>query len=145
MSAAFSRRLRTRKLKAEINVVPYIDVMLVLLVIFMITAPLLNLGVDINLPQSNAKALESKKDPVLITVEKGGSFKLKLPDLGSEQVDAAALGAKLAAFAQANPDLSVVIAGDVDVSYGAIYQAMTYVQAANIDKISLMSKPSEAN
>ena len=145
MTAAFSRRLRTRKLKAEINVVPYIDVMLVLLVIFMITAPLLNLGVDINLPQSNAKALEAKKDPVLITVEKGGGFKLKLPDQGSESVDAAALGAKLAAFATANPDLAVVIAGDTDVSYGAIYQAMTYVQAANIEKISLMSKPSEAN
>lgn len=144
MTVAFSRRLRTRKLKSEINVVPYIDVMLVLLVIFMITAPLLNLGVDINLPQSNAKALESKKDPVLITVEKSGSFKLKLPDQGSESVDAASLGAKLSALAKVNPGISVVIAGDVDVSYGAIYRAMTYVQAANIDKISLMSKPTEA-
>ena len=62
MSTAFSRRVRKRKLKSDINVVPYIDVMLVLLVIFMITAPLLNLGVDIDLPQSNAKALEAKKE-----------------------------------------------------------------------------------
>jgi biopolymer transport protein TolR len=143
MTAAFTRRLRTRKLKSEINVVPYIDVMLVLLVIFMITAPLLNLGVDINLPQSNAKALEAKKDPVLITVEKGGTYKLKLPDQGSSTVDLPGLGSKLQALAAADPAVSVVIAGDVDVSYGAIYQAMTYVQAANIEKISLMSKPTE--
>ena len=69
MSAAFSRRLRTRKLKSEINVVPYIDVMLVLLIIFMVTAPLLNLGVDVDLPDSKARAVQSKKDPVLVSVD----------------------------------------------------------------------------
>ena len=107
MSASFSRRLRTRKLKSEINVVPYIDVMLVLLVIFMITAPLLNLGVDIDLPEANAKALESKQDPVTVTIEKSGAYKLKLPDQGSETVDLATLGAKLAALKTANPDIKI--------------------------------------
>ena len=145
MSAAFTRRLRKRKLKSEINVVPYIDVMLVLLVIFMITAPLLNLGVDIDLPEANAKALESKQDPVTVTIEKSGTYKLKLPDQGSEAVDLATLGAKLAALKTANPDISVIVAGDASVSYGAVYKVMGYVSAAGVEKISLLSKPVEAN
>ena len=144
MSASFSRRLRRRKLKSEINVVPYIDVMLVLLVIFMITAPLLNLGVDIDLPEANAKALESKKDPVLITVDKQGGYQLKLPDQGSERVDLATLGRKIQALHANNPDISVIVGGDQAASYGAVSQAITYVQAAGVDRISLLSKPPEA-
>jgi biopolymer transport protein TolR len=107
-ATAFARRVRKRKLKSDINVVPYIDVMLVLLVIFMITAPLLNLGVDIDLPQSNAKALEAKKEP-----------------------------------ADANPDVSVILAGDEHVPYGVVANAMNYVSAAGVQKISLLSKPPE--
>ena len=140
---AFARRLRKRKLKSDINVVPYIDVMLVLLVIFMITAPLLNLGVDIDLPQSQAKALESKKDPVTIIVDKDGGYQLKLPDQGSERVDLPTLGAKLKALADANPDIAVILAGDVEVPYGAVANAMNYVSAAGVERISLLSKPPE--
>ena len=140
---AFARRLRKRKLKSDINVVPYIDVMLVLLVIFMITAPLLNLGVDIDLPQSQAKALESKKDPVTIIVDKDGGYQLKLPDQGSERVDLPTLGARLKAMADANPDIAVILAGDVEVPYGAVANAMNYVSAAGVERISLLSKPPE--
>jgi biopolymer transport protein TolR len=143
MSTAFARRLRKRKLKSDINVVPYIDVMLVLLVIFMITAPLLNLGVDIDLPQSNAKAMESKKEPVTIIVGKDGSYQLKLPDQGAESVDLATLGARVKALADANPDVAVILAGDVEVPYGAVANAMNYVSAAGVQKISLLSKPPE--
>jgi biopolymer transport protein TolR len=142
-TTAFGRRLRKRKLKSDINVVPYIDVMLVLLVIFMITAPLLNLGVDIDLPQSNAKALEAKKEPVTIIVGKDGSYQLKLPDQGAEQVDLATLGAKVKALADANPDISVILAGDVEVPYGAVANAMNYVSAAGVERISLLSKAPE--
>ncbi len=142
---AFSRRLRTRKLKAEINVVPYIDVMLVLLVIFMITAPLLNLGVDITLPQANAKALEAKQDPVLVTVDKVGRIRLTLPgQKTAETVDGPTLGLKLTAVAAANPNIAVVLAGDEGASYGAIYNAMTFVSAANIEKISLIGNQAHA-
>ena len=143
MTTAFSRRARKRKLKSDINVVPYIDVMLVLLVIFMITAPLLNLGVDIDLPQSNAKALEMKQEPVLITVDKNGGYSIKLPDQGAQRVDLPTLGNRLKALHDANPQISVMVGGDVDVSYGAIYKAMSYVSAAGVDKVSLMSKPNE--
>ena len=143
MSTAFSRSLKKRKLKSDINVVPYIDVMLVLLVIFMITAPLLNLGVDIDLPQSNAKALEAKKEPVTIIVGKDGKYQLKLPDQGAESVDLPTLGAKVKALADANPDVAVILAGDVEVQYGAVAAAMNYVSAAGVERISLLSKPPE--
>jgi biopolymer transport protein TolR len=140
---AFARRVRKRKLKSDINVVPYIDVMLVLLVIFMITAPLLNLGVDIDLPQSNAKALEAKKEPVTIIVDKDGGYQLKLPDAGAERVDLPTLGVKVKALADANPDVSVILAGDEHVPYGVVANAMNYVSAAGVQKISLLSKPPE--
>ena len=77
MTAAIGRRKR-RKLKSEINVVPYIDVMLVLLIIFMVTAPLLSLGVDVELPQAQAKPIEQQKDPVVVTVTADGEGKSKV-------------------------------------------------------------------
>ena len=144
MSVAFSRRLRTRKLKSEINVVPYIDVMLVLLIIFMITAPLLNLGVDINLPQSNARAVETKKDPVIVSVDAAGGYTIKLPDASKKSVDAAQLDAEVRALVKANPQLSVFVAGDGKASYATVYQAMVLLQQAGVEQVGLMSKPTEA-
>ena len=144
MTTAFSRRLRTRKLKSEINVVPYIDVMLVLLVIFMITAPLLNLGVDINLPQSNARTVETKKDPVVVSVDAGGGYTLKLQDASKKSVDAAQLDAEIRALVKANPDIAVFVAGDGKASYDTVYQAMVLLQQAGVEQVGLMSKPTEA-
>ncbi|HHW4675140.1 MAG TPA: biopolymer transporter ExbD, partial [Xylella fastidiosa subsp. pauca] len=72
-------RRKRRKLKSEINVVPYIDVMLVLLVIFMVTAPLLTLSINVDLPVSNAKALENKQDPIVVIVNSDGKLALQLP------------------------------------------------------------------
>ena len=143
MNTAFSRRLRTRKLKSEINVVPYIDVMLVLLVIFMITAPLLNLGVDINLPQSNARAVESRKEPVVVSVDATGGYTIKLPDASKKTVDAAQLDAEIRALVKANPDLAVFVAGDGKASYDTVYQAMVLLQMAGVEQVGLMSKPTE--
>ncbi|HEX6613332.1 MAG TPA: biopolymer transporter ExbD, partial [Rhodanobacteraceae bacterium] len=92
------RTRKRRKLKAEINVVPYIDVMLVLLIIFMVTAPLLNLGVDIHLPQSAAKALHDQKQPVLVTVTKDGSLYLTLSGGKREAISDQDLETRVAAF-----------------------------------------------
>ena len=91
MSAAFALRRRRRKLKSEINVVPYIDVMLVLLIIFMVTAPLLNLGVDVNLPESDAKAMDQQKKPLTVTVDREGNLTLISPDQQHKSVTAAEL------------------------------------------------------
>ena len=76
--ATVGRRRRKHKLKNEINVVPYIDVMLVLLIIFMVTAPLLNLGTDINLPDSQARSLGTPKDPVIVSIYADGAYALMI-------------------------------------------------------------------
>ena len=144
MSTALTRRHRKRKLKSEINVVPYIDVMLVLLIIFMVTAPLLNLGVDIDLPQSNARAVDTKKEPVQVSVDADGGYTLKLPDASGEKVDAAQLAAKVGAVVKANPDVAVFVAGDGRASYDTVYQAMVLLQTAGVEKVGLMSKPLES-
>ncbi len=146
MTAAFARRQRKRKLKSEINVVPYIDVMLVLLIIFMVTAPLLNLGVDIDLPKSNAKSVETKKNPIVVSVDAHGGYTLKLQEDGKESkesVDAAALSGKVGAIVRNNPDVAVFVAGDGNASYDTVYQAMVLLQQAGVERVGLMSKPSE--
>src|SRR5512141_344148 len=102
-----ARTRKRRKLKADINVVPYIDVMLVLLIIFMVTAPLLNLGVDVDLPKSKASALDQKKDPVIAVITSDGHYLLKLADAKMEPVTEADLEAKVGAFHNQNPDVAV--------------------------------------
>ena len=143
MSAAFSRRLRTRQLKSEINVVPYIDVMLVLLIIFMVTAPLLNLGVDVDLPDSDARAVQSNKDPVLVMVDADGALSLKLPEQNRKAVDDRQLVAELRSLVATNKDIAVLVAGEGKGEYQHVMDAMVVVQAAGVEKISLLSKPPE--
>ncbi|WP_271680107.1 protein TolR [Thermomonas mangrovi] len=145
--ATTSRRHRKRKLKADINVVPYIDVMLVLLIIFMVTAPLLNVGVDVNLPQSDAKPLEqSKKQPVVVQVQRDGALSLTYEGLDRPQaVDRAALVAKVRGFVQADPQLSVYVAGDRDASYQTVYEVLTLLQRdAKVSRAGLMGAPADS-
>jgi len=138
------RTRKRRKLKAEINVVPYIDVMLVLLIIFMVTAPLMNLGVDIELPQSAAKSLQNDKEPAVVSVDREGRLFLTLSTAPREEIDAEALKTKIAAFVRQNPQIPVYVAGDTSADYGKIYQAMVLLQQAGVPKVGLMSKPPEA-
>ena len=130
-----------RKLTAEINVVPYIDVMLVLLIIFMVTAPLLNLGVDIQLPQSSAQALKNDKEPVLVNVDKDGALFLTLGGSPREPIDADALVTKVSAFVRENPQVNVLVGGDERVDYGKVYEALVLLQSAGVPKVGLMSQP----
>jgi len=132
---------RRRKLKAEINVVPYIDVMLVLLIIFMVTAPLLNLGVDIDLPEANAKALVTDTDPVLVSIGADGSLYLTLGEQGREKIDSAMLVNKVSAFVRQNPKVPVVVGADAALNYGTVIQVMGELQSAGVPKVSLMSQP----
>lgn len=142
-NASFARRHKKRKLKSEINVVPYIDVMLVLLIIFMVTAPLLNLGVDIDLPKSDAKSIEQKKEPIVVMVDAAGSYTLKMQDIPQQKVDAAVLTAKVSAFVKNNPDVAVFVAGDRTASYDTVYQAMVLLQQAGVEKVGLMSNSAD--
>jgi biopolymer transport protein TolR len=139
------RTRKRRELKAEINVVPYIDVMLVLLIIFMVTAPLLNLGVDIQLPQSAAKSIQNDKEPAVISVDQDGKYFLTLGASKREPIDADTLVKKVSAFMRENPQLSVLVAGDQRADYGKIYQAMVLLQSAGVPKVGLMSLPVQAD
>jgi len=141
MSVTRSSRRGKRRLMAQINVVPYIDVMLVLLIIFMVTAPLLNLGVDIELPQSAAKAIQNEKEPVVVSVDQEGHYFLTLGTSQREAIEAEALVNKISAFVRQNPQVPVLVAGDQRADYGTIYQAMVLLQSAGVPKVGLMSQP----
>jgi biopolymer transport protein TolR len=129
---------------AEINIVPYIDVMLVLLIIFMVTAPMLNLGADIQLPQSAAKALQDEKKPVLVTVDEQGEVFLTLGSNAREQVDDDTLVKKVSAFVKEDPKVSVLLGGDKRVDYGRVNQVLGLLQQAGVAKVGLMSQPTTA-
>jgi biopolymer transport protein TolR len=135
------RRVRRNKLKAEINVVPYIDVMLVLLIIFMVTAPLLHLGVDIKLPQAAAKSLQNDKQPVLISLDKDGNLYLTLGASPREPIEPDALVTKVSAFVHQNPGVPVLFGGDARIDYGKAMQAMVLLQQAGVPNIGLMTQP----
>ncbi|HEY4561065.1 MAG TPA: protein TolR [Lysobacter sp.] len=135
------RRHRRRKLKSEINVVPYIDVMLVLLIIFMITAPLLNLGVDVNLPKSNAKSLQQKSDPVVVQVDAEGNYFLAVKAGSNEAVSESELLSRLKAIVAENPDAQVLIGADATASYQTVTDAIDVLKKAEVDKVSLISSP----
>ncbi len=137
------RTRKRRKVIAEINVVPYIDVMLVLLIIFMVTAPLLNLGVDIQLPQSTAKAVQADKEPIVISVDENGKLFLTLGTAPREAIDADSLVKKVSAFVRQNPQVPVLLAGDNRASYGQVYEILPGLQQAGVTKVGLMSAPAQ--
>ena len=134
---------------AEINVVPYIDVMLVLLVIFMITAPLLNLGVEVELPKADAEPLDTQEnlEPMVVTVLQNGDLYLNaggdLDGTSSGLIDAETLVTTVAAIVRRNPEVQVLVGGDERVDYGAVYNAMVLLQRAGVQKMGLMSDPLE--
>ncbi|TCV93930.1 cell division and transport-associated protein TolR [Luteibacter rhizovicinus] len=134
-------RRQKRKLKSEINVVPYIDVMLVLLIIFMVTTPMMNLGVDIQLPQTNAKSLQDKKDPVVVSVDETGQIYLTAEGEKRQPVSADEFRTRITAYHNSNPELQVLVAGDNRVGYGKVYAILPILQEAGVSKIGLMSQP----
>ena len=140
MTAAISRRKR-RKLKSEINVVPYIDVMLVLLIIFMVTAPLLTLSVDVKLPNANAKAVGSRGDPVVVVAYPGGRMGRKLADADIEVVDVETFKAPLARIvAQQGAETRVMVAAEGDAPYQVVLSAMDVLKQAKVTNVGLMTK-----
>lgn len=137
---------RKRRQVAEINVVPYIDVMLVLLVIFMITAPLLRTGVDIDLPDASASPIANNaeaSEPLVLTVDSEGAWYLS----DSEDPEAQMLPSEVQALAAAalsiNPNRRVLVAGDKAVEYGEVMRAMVALQSAGASEVGLMSEPAQ--
>jgi biopolymer transport protein TolR len=136
-----------RRPMAEINVVPYIDVMLVLLIIFMVTAPLLNLGVEVNLPEADAAPLENREnsEPMVVTVLRNGDLFLnaggEADGANNGLIDPQTLVTTVSAIVRRNPEVQVLVGGDTQVEYGRIYDAMVLLQKAGVRKVGLMSDP----
>jgi len=127
----------------EINVVPYIDVMLVLLVIFMITAPLLAQGVKVELPQASAQPIDQEsKEPLVVTVDTEGKLYLDA-DKNQRLVDDDELVNYVRIVLSKQPDLPVLVRGDKDAAYGKVVYAMTLLQQAGAPSVGLLTQPPE--
>lgn len=132
------RRASRRAPMSEINVTPFVDVMLVLLIIFMVTAPLLNTGVPVELPESRANALDQKEEPVEIAIDGGGAIYID-----GDLVDASALPSRLEALAGAqNVDdpQQILLRGDTSIAYGQIMQVMGELNRAGLNSVSLVTQ-----
>jgi biopolymer transport protein TolR len=139
------QRVRRRKV-AEINVVPYIDVMLVLLIIFMVTAPLITQGVKVDLPQAAAEPLDKDtKPPLVASVDAQGRYYITLGTNDKEPLSALEVATLVKAHLLVNPDTPVVVNGDGAVSYNAVIQLMVLLQdVAGVPSVGLMTDPLES-
>ena len=120
---------------SEINVTPFVDVMLVLLIVFMVTAPLLTVGIPVDLPKVKASALTDQKDPLEITVKLGGEI-----FLGESKVDVENLIPRLNAITELNKEARIYVRGDRVVAYGRIMEIMSLVNSAGYTKVALVTQ-----
>jgi biopolymer transport protein TolR len=134
---AGKRRHRRRSVMSEINVTPFVDVMLVLLIIFMVSAPLLTVGVPIDLPQTKAKALDQDREPLTISVNGAGQVFLQNSEIKVED-----LVAKLEAITQARggADERIYVRGDRKVDYGTVMRVMGRLSAAGFHRVALVTE-----
>lgn len=134
-----------RKPMAEINVVPYIDVMLVLLIIFMITAPLLTQGVNVDLPQADANTVEAPEntEPLIISVDAEGNYYSSVGENPDEPVEATVLAARVVAILNRNPQVPVMVKGDASANYGQVVGLMALLQQAGVPNVGLITKQPE--
>ncbi len=135
---------KRRRPVSEINVVPYIDVMLVLLIIFMGTAPLITQGVKVDLPKAEAQSLEEEaKLPLVASVDARGQYFLNVGDNQQEPMSAEDLATLVAAHLQVEPDTPIVVRGDGTVQYSEVVQLMVLLQRAGAPSVGLMTMPPE--
>jgi biopolymer transport protein TolR len=123
-------------LMSDINVTPLVDVMLVLLIIFMVTAPMMMQGVDVSLPEATAEPLESEKEHLIITVDTEN--KVFINDF---QVSVDGLGEKLKKILEGRSDREVFLKADKDISYGTVVQVMAAVKGAGVEKLGMVTEP----
>lgn len=133
-----------RKPMSEINVVPYIDVMLVLLVIFMVTAPLLSQSIKVDLPQAVSETLDVNDDETLlvISIKADGTYYMNVGE-EEEAVDLSLIGEKTSKIIKANPDIKVLIEADRNLTYGTVIEAMSVLQNSGAETVGLITEPPE--
>ena len=137
-----------RRLMGEINVVPYIDVMLVLLIIFMITAPLLTQGIEVDLPKADAEPLDTEllreTEPLILTVTADGAMYLNIGDDEDSPLEPRVIVARTAAVLRREPKTPMLVRADEAVPYGRVVEGMVLLQAAGAEKVGFVTDPPEA-
>ncbi len=137
--------VRKRRLIGEINVVPYIDVMLVLLIIFMVTAPMLTQGIEVELPKAGAEPIDPVEngDPLVLSVDPEGNLYLNVGEDESSPLDAARVIRLASVVLERRPDTPVLVKADFRVSYGEVVAAMVLLQRAGAAKIGFLTDPAD--
>ncbi len=123
---------------SQINVTPFVDVMLVLLIVFMITAPLLTVGVSVDLPKTKASQLNSKGDPIVISIKKNGELYIQ-----EREIDTLQLLPRLKAISSGNKNLRIYVRGDKDVPYGLVLDTIAKIKSSGFKKVALVAKLKE--
>ena len=123
---------------SQINVTPFVDVMLVLLIVFMITAPLLTVGVSVDLPKTKASQLNSKGDPIIISIKKNGELYIQ-----EREIDILQLLPRLKAISSGNKNLRIYVRGDKDVPYGLVLDTISKIKNSGFKKVALVAKLQE--
>lgn len=131
-------RLKRYTAVSEINVTPFVDVMLVLLIVFMIAAPLMTQGVQVSLPETSAAPIQEQEDPIQVTIRRDGSYYLE-----QRRVDEADLLRRLQAIQKVRPNASIIMRADKNVSYGKVMQVMSALQTAGLTDVGLVTEPPE--
>jgi len=133
--------LRRRRAVAEINVVPYIDVMLVLLIIFMVTAPMLMQGVKVDLPDAAAEPVDNQdSEPLIVSVDAAGKFYLNVGGNEKQALELATIKQRVGAVLRRSPEKSVLVWGDEGVAYGMVVTLMTTLQEAGAPSVGLVTE-----
>ena len=125
-----------RPVMSQINVTPFVDVMLVLLVIFMITAPMMQQGMQVNLPKTEAKAMDVKDEPIIVTVDKSGRAFLDKVEIPQGQ-----LKTKLTALFATKTKKEVFLKADRDVPYGDVIRTMAEIKGAGVERLGMLTEP----
>jgi biopolymer transport protein TolR len=128
-------RNRRRSLNAEINITPFVDVMLVLLIIFMVTAPMLISGIEVDLPKTKASPIQGKDEPLVITVDGNGNFFLQETKITKEE-----LLKRLITVIATNPEIRVFIKGDQKINYGKVIELFSLVKEVGVSNLALVTE-----
>ena len=129
---------KKNKIMSQINVTPFVDVMLVLLIVFMITAPLLTVGVSVDLPKTKASQLNSKGDPIIVSIKQNGELFIQ-----DRAIDSLKLLPRLKAISSGNKNLRIYVRGDKDVPYGLVLNTIAKIKSSGFKKVALVAKLQE--
>jgi biopolymer transport protein TolR len=139
------RKHGRRKPMGEINVVPYIDVTLVLLIIFMITTPMLQTGVEVDLPQAESAMVEQKEGepPIVVSIKEQGEYYINVDGQNDERIEPEVINERVAVVLTNKPGTQVLISADKGVDYGTVVTVMAALKNAGVPTVGLMTKPEE--